>query len=190
MRCIGLDVISTQLQEEGNAVLSQYTRGLEVFVDVSFAGNWDKKDAQTGDHDMARSRHGYIILYNGCPLIWKSQLQTEIALSSTESEYTGLSYALREPIPLMSLLDELKERGFPVDQTKVTVQCKVFEDDSGAIEIATNHKWRPWTNHLNCPLHHFWSYVPHRISVQRIPTGKQPTDILTKAVDQITLQLH
>ena len=119
------------------------TRRLEVFVDASFAGNWDKKDAQTGDRDTARSRHGYIILYYGCSLIWKSQLQTEIALSSMEREYTGLSYALREAIPLLSLLDKLKEQGFPVDQTKVMIQCKVFEDNSGAIEIATNHKWRP-----------------------------------------------
>ena len=116
------------------------TRGLEVFVDTSFTGNWDKQDAQTGDRDTARSRHGYIILYYGCPLIWKSQLQTEIAISSTESEYTGLSYALRETIPLMALLEELREQHFPVDQTKVSLQCKVFEDNSGAIEIATNHK--------------------------------------------------
>ena len=166
------------------------TCSLEVFVDALFAGNWDKKDTQTGDRDTARSRHGYIILYYGCPLIWKSQLQTEIVLSSTESEYTRLSYALREAIPLMSLLNELKECGFPVDQTKVTAQCKVFEDNSGAIEIATNHKWHPWTKHLNCRLHHFWSYVPHRISIQHIPMDKQPADILTKAVDQITLQQH
>ena len=88
----------------------------------------------------------------------------------------------------MSLLDELKECGFPVDQTKATVQCKVFEDNSGAIEIATNNKWHPRTKHLNCRLHHCWSYVPHRISVQHIPTDTQPADILTKAVDQITLQ--
>ena len=27
------------------------TRGLEVFVDASFAGNWDKQDALTGDRD-------------------------------------------------------------------------------------------------------------------------------------------
>ena len=73
---------------------------------ASFAGNWDKQDAQTGDRDIARSQHGYIILYYRCPLIWKSQLQTEIALSSTESEYTGLSYALHEAIPLMTLLEE------------------------------------------------------------------------------------
>ena len=41
------------------------THVLEVFVDASFAGNWDKQDAQTGDRDTARSRHGYIILYYG-----------------------------------------------------------------------------------------------------------------------------
>ena len=88
----------------------------------------------------------------------------------------------------MFLLNELKEHGFPVDQTKATVQCKVFEDNSGAIEIATNHKCHPRTKHLNCRLHDFWSYVPHRISVQHIPMDKQPADILTKAVDHNTLQ--
>ena len=61
---------------------------------------------------MDRSQHGYIILYFGCPLIWKSQLQMEIALSSAESEYTGLSYALCKAIPLMTLLEELKEQYF------------------------------------------------------------------------------
>ena len=177
-------------KKKGMRFRTDITCGLEVSVDASLAGNWDKKDAQTGDRDTTRSRHGYIILYYGCPLIWKSQLQTEIALSSTESKYTGLSYALREAIPLLSLLDELKEQGFPVDQTKAMIQCKVFKDNSGAIEIATNHKWRPRTKHLNCCLHHFWSYVPHCISIQHIPTDKQTTDILTKDMDQSTLHQH
>ena len=166
------------------------TRGLEVFVDASFTGSWDKQDAQTGDRDTARSGHGYIILYYGCPMIWKSQLQTEIAPSSTESEYTGLSYALREAILLMTLLEELKEQDHPVDKTKASIQCNVFADHSGVIEIATNHKWRPSPKHYNCGLHHFWSYVPHSISIQHIPTDKQPADILTKAVDQSTLHRH
>ena len=84
----------------------------------------------------------------------------------------------------MTLLEELKAHGFPVDQTKASVQCKVFEDNSG------DHKWRPRTKHLNCRLHHFWSHVPHSISIQHIPTDKQPADILTKAVDQSTLSRH
>ena len=117
-------------------------------------------------------------------------MQTEIALSSTESEYTGLSYALHEAIQLMTLLKDLKEQGFPVDQTKALIQCKVFEDNRVAIEMATNHKWRPRTKHLNCCLHHFWSYVPHSISIQHIPTNRQPAYILTKVLDQSTLHMH
>ena len=188
VRWLGCSLLHSR--RKGIRFKADTTLGLEVFVDASFAGNWNKQDAQTGDRDTARSRHGYIILYYGCPLIWKSQLQMEIALSSTESKYTGLSYALRKAIPLMTLLKELKEQGFPVDKTKALIQCKVFEDNSGAIEIATNHKWRPRTKHLNCRLHHFWSYVPHSISIQHIPTDKQPADILTKAVDQSTLHRH
>jgi hypothetical protein len=39
-------------------------------------------------------------------------MQTEIALSSTESEYAGLSYALRDVIPIMELLKELTRTFF------------------------------------------------------------------------------
>ena len=95
----------------------------------------------------------------GCPIVWKSQLQTEIALSSTESEYTGLSYALRETIPIMELLNEMQKHGFPVVKEKARVHCRVFEDNSGAIEMAKVHKFRPRTKHINVKLHHFRDYV-------------------------------
>ena len=129
-------------RDKGTIFRLDSKRGLEVFVDADFAGNWDKNEAGS-DPDTARSRHGYIIMYAGCPIVWKSQLQTEIALSSTESEYTGLSYALREAIPIMDLLDEMSERGFKVSGTKAKMHCKVFEDNSGALEIAKNPKYRP-----------------------------------------------
>ena len=61
--------------------------------------------------------------YAGCPLLWKSQLQTEIALSSTESEYTGLSYALRDAIPIMQLLKEMKRHGFPIQAPQARAHC-------------------------------------------------------------------
>ena len=46
---------------------------------------------------------------NGCPVIWTSKLQTEIALSTAEAEYIALSQATREIIPLINLLKELNE---------------------------------------------------------------------------------
>lgn len=63
--------------------------GLEVFVDADFAGNWDPLD--TDNRDTARSRHGFVITYRDMPIIWRSQLQNEIALSTTESEYVKIT---------------------------------------------------------------------------------------------------
>jgi len=37
------------------------SRGLEVYVDADFAGNWNQDEAVL-DRDTTRSRHGYIIL--------------------------------------------------------------------------------------------------------------------------------
>jgi hypothetical protein len=163
---------------------------LEVFVDASFCGDWCHEEAAT-DRDTARSRHGYVIQYAGCPLLWKSQLQTEIAMSSTESEYTGLSYALRDAIPIMELLKEMKKRGYPIESSQAKVHCKVFEDNSGALEMAKIHKYRPRTKHLNVRLHHFRDYVErNEISIHAINTNDQPADFLTKALNEITLQKH
>ena len=125
-------------RDKGTIFRPDPKRELEVYVDADFAGNWDPKEAN--DRDTARSRHGYFIMYKGCPILWKSQLQGEIALSSTESKYIGLSHALREVIPLMQLLNEMKQYGFPVKMTKPKIHCKVFEDNSGALEMAKVHK--------------------------------------------------
>ena len=170
-------------------------KGLEVYVDADFAGNWDKKEAAS-DRDTARSRHGYIIKFAGCPIVWKSQLQTEIALSSTEAEYTGLSYALREVIPIIELLKEMRSHGFQVappyksrnGQPHAHIHCKVFEDNSGAIEMAKVHKYRPRTKHLNVKLHHFRSWVKSKaVSIHAIASEEQLADYLTKPVNFETL---
>ena len=161
--------------------------GLEVYVDADFAGNWHKDEWQ--DRDTACSRHGYMVLYKGCMLSWKSQLQTEITLSTTESEYTGLSHALREVIPLMNLMNEMVSLGFVEAKVTPKMQCKVFEDNSGALEIAKEHKYRPRTKHLNIKLHHFRDYVDRgEITINKIDTCDQLTVYLTKPLERETLE--
>ena len=199
--------VSDPKQEHGEAVrwLGRYLKGtrdmgtimrpipgkdLEVYVDASFCGDWDPKEAAL-DRDTARSRHGYIINYAGCPLLWKSQLQTEVALSTTESEYTGLSYALRDAIPVMELLKEMKQQGYPITTSQARVHCRVFEDNSGALEMAKIHKYRPRTKHLNVKLHHFRDYVERQeVSINPIGTAEQPADFLTKALNEDVLRKH
>jgi hypothetical protein len=106
-----------------------------------------------------------------------------IALSSTEVEYIALSTALRDVIPLMELACELCDHGFNIKSTKPIVRCKVFEDNSGALEIATVHKVRPRTKHLNVQLHHFRHHVDQGdISILPVKSTENKADILTKSL--------
>jgi hypothetical protein len=174
-------------RDKGTILRPNGNKDMEVFVDADFSGNWDAKESQHSD--TARSRHGYIIMYAGCPVSWKSQLQTEIALSSTESEYTGLSYALRDAIQTMELLKEMKKLKFPIQSVTPRIHCKVFEDNSGALEIATVHKYRPRTKHLNVKLHHFRDYIDRKeITIHHIHTSMQLADYLTKPVNQLIME--
>jgi len=126
-------------RDKGTIIRPNRKQELEVYVDVNFAGDW-LPDYGNGE-DTARSRHGYIIQYSNCPILWKSQLQGEITLSSTELEYTGISYALRDAIPIMQLLGEMETVGFRIKTANARVHCRVFEDNAGALEMASIHKY-------------------------------------------------
>jgi hypothetical protein len=71
---------------------------LDMYVDADFAGLWHRDYAEL--RECALSRTGYVITYCGCPVHWASKLQSEIALSTTESEYIALSMATRDLLPL------------------------------------------------------------------------------------------
>ena len=129
-------------------ILNPNNEVFECFADADFCGLWDKERAET-DPTTGRSRTGYIIRFAGCPIVWASKLQTEFALSSTEAEYIALSTALRQVIPLMELLKEMKENGVINKEYVPRVYCKAFEDNSGALELARTPKMRPRTKHIN-----------------------------------------
>ncbi len=79
-------------KDKGIILRPDVTKSFEVHVDCDFAGNWNKEEAMNNP-STAKSRTGYAISYDGCPIIWASKLQTKVVLSTTESEYVGLSGA-------------------------------------------------------------------------------------------------
>ena len=84
----------------------------------------------------------------------------------------------------MEILKETRKKGFDVLDHKVKVHCRVFKDNSGAIEMAVVHKWRPRTKHLARKLHHFLSYLNSgEIGVHKIDMSLQPADVLTKPLN-------
>jgi hypothetical protein len=56
---------------------------LDMHVDSDFAGMWHKDHSKLCNNVLSRT--GYVILFGGCLITWVSKLQTEIALSTTES---------------------------------------------------------------------------------------------------------
>ena len=89
----------------------------------------------------------------------------------------------------MELLKENKTKGFDIQTAQSTVHTRVYEDNSGAIEIAKHHKYRPRTKHLNNRLHHFRDYVSRsEVSIHPIGTDQQQADYLTKSLNKETLR--
>jgi hypothetical protein len=62
-------------------------------------------------------------------------------------------------IPVMNLLQEMRERDYQVICTKPHMYCKVFEDNSDALELARLPKLHPRTKHINVCYHHFCEHV-------------------------------
>ncbi len=161
---------------------------LDMYVDADFAGGYDKEHGE--EPASVYSRTGFIIKYAGCPLMWQSKLQTEIALSTTEAEYIALSYAMRSLLPVQALFQEVQSHGFDLQLPASKVHCTVFEDNAGCIELATAPKIRPRTKHIALKYHHFRSHVKTTsnpdgtVTIAYIPTKDQQADIFTKDLPQ------
>ena len=61
----------------------------------------------TGDLDKRRSTSGYVFTLDGGPIIWMSNLQETVALSTTKVEYIVSSHACKEAIWLRGLQREI-----------------------------------------------------------------------------------
>jgi hypothetical protein len=67
--------------------------------------------------------------------------------------------ALKTTIPMMAMLQEMTELGFPVGSGGKALHCELFEDNSGALAIAFMLKVRPRTKHINNKYFHFLDHT-------------------------------
>ena len=168
-------------KERGIVFNPRINKGLECFVDADFAGGWSKEDSS--DPDNVLSRTGFVIFYAGCPMMWASRMQTEISLSTAESEYVACSTAMRDVLSLMQLMNEIHEI-FPIKRPKPIVHCNVYEDNESCIAMAKNRKFSSRTKHIAIKYHHFRSHVNKTVFLKSIDTNEQIADALTKPLDQ------
>ena len=99
--------------------------------------------------------------------------------------------SLQDVLPIMFLLNEMREKGFQVICTAQHVYYKVFEDNSCALELACLPKLCPRAKHINVCYHHFHKHVCSRkIKIFPIGTNEQISDTLTKALPQNSFWKH
>jgi hypothetical protein len=83
-------------------------KGFECYCDADFSGLWNKAFAPVNP-STSKSQGGWIIFYAGWPISWASKLQSQVALSTTEAKYVAMSQSLCDVIPIMGLLQEMRE---------------------------------------------------------------------------------
>ena len=153
---------------------------LDCYVDADFAGLHGREPQD--NPVSAKSRTGYILSFCGCPLIWRSQLQSSVALSTLQAEYHALSQAMRSVIATRRVIEELLAN-LDLPFEKPTIFSEVFEDNTGAFYLATKQRLTPRTKHFNTYLHFFWEHVgdhPGGVKVSMVGTEEQRADYFTK----------
>jgi hypothetical protein len=130
-------------------------------------------------------------------------MQTQIALSTIEAEYSALSKYMRDLIPIREILKEIRVTVFGDEayKPKCTTHCKSFKDATSGDALFHNQLYTRTTKHAwslhKCPNYHqeqnIFQYhfigldkkiVNLEIQIQSIPTTSQLSDQLTKGLPQ------
>ena len=162
---------------------------LDVYVDSDFLGLHGHEDRN--DPTNVKSRAGFTMLLNNCPLIWSSSLMTDVCLSTMMAEYYALSHCMREVLPLRELIKTVAPHcGFD-KHLSTTFKTTLHEDSTGCITLANLEPGQhtPRSKFYDSKVHWFRSFLhaddngtDGPIVIQKIDTKIQLADIFTKAL--------
>ena len=79
----------------------------------------------------------------------------------------------------MALIDNL---GIYSENLKFVSSSTVYEDNNGAIVVATSPRMNPTSNHIAVKYHWFRQHVGKEFVIQKIDSENQKADIFTKVL--------
>ena len=150
--------------------------GSKVSLDMDFHGFSDAD--WSGDSDTSRSTSGFVFISNGAAIGWSSKRQSMVALSTTESEYIGLSLAGQHLMWLRTFFSEL---GHPQMQP-----TPLYCDNEAAIILSKDAQFRSRTKHIDRKYHFIRDDIvaKKRAVIFHVSTHDQVADIMTKALSE------
>ncbi|CAI7844570.1 unnamed protein product [Closterium sp. NIES-54] len=148
--------------QRGAADLGKGEMLLTCYTDASF--NSVKADGT--------SIRGYVCLFGGGAVSWRSKKQNEVGQSSCEIEYMALHHGAKEVVWLRRLLEEIG-----VCQKEPTV---IFCDNESAVKLAKNACLHGLTKHIRPKWHWVRRLLDKEVRLEIVKTHQQAADILTK----------
>ncbi|CAI7799105.1 unnamed protein product [Closterium sp. NIES-53] len=159
---VGLEYSAVrQRLQRGAADLGKGEMLLTCFTDASF--NSVKTDGT--------SIGGYVCLFGGGAVSWRSKKQNEVGLSSCETEYMALHHGAKEVVWLRRLME------IGVCQKEPTV---IFCDNESAVKLAKNACLHGLTKHIRPKWHWVTRLLDKEVRLEIVKTHQQAADILTK----------
>ncbi|CAI7808130.1 unnamed protein product [Closterium sp. NIES-54] len=160
---VGLEYSAVrQRLQRGAADLGKGEMLLTCYTDASF--NSVKADGT--------SIGGYVCLFGGGAVSWRSKKQNEVGQSSCETEYMALHHGAKEVVWLRRLLEEIG-----VCQKEPTV---IFCDNESAMKLAKNACLHGLTKHIRPKWHWVRRLLDKEVRLEIVKTHQQAADILTK----------
>jgi hypothetical protein len=154
-----------------NAKTGQWT--ITIYTDSDWAGDKDNRISITG----------YIVFLMGVAVLWKSQAQRSVSLSSSEAEYYALAEAAKDVKFVVKVLISM---GIPV-QLPVIIRV----DNMGAIFMSQNGSATSRTRHVDTRYHFVREFVMSGfIKIIFVRSADNVADPFTKNVTGEVYESH
>ena len=179
LKRIGRYLLGTRTQ--GTIVRPTDCLSLHCYADADFAGMFSSMDPE--DPTSIKSRTGFVILLGTTPISWSSKLQTEIVLSTMESEYIALSQSLRVLLPLRQVLQEVTKALHLTTTPQAPIYSTIFEDNQACFKLATSDPPRMTPRSKSIAIKYHWfreHLIPGEVELKPISSELQLADIFTK----------
>jgi hypothetical protein len=135
------------------------------------------------DMNTRRSVTGFTIFLQGVPVLWKSQSQKTVSLSSSEAEYYAMSEAVKE---IKFITQVLESVGLKVQKPII-----VNVDNVGAIFVAENHSATKHTRHVDARYHFVREFIINgQIKIIFVKTSDNKSDIFIKNITSDIYDAH
>lgn len=157
--------------------------GLRMSLDVGVAQLliWSDSD-WAGCLDTRKSTSGYVVMFLGCAIAWKSKRQPGgPARSSTEAELIALDQAIREALWLRKLGPPL---GIPGSE-----RPRIHEDNESCLAIAKGSRWSHASKHMDVKFHAVrYDVLTNKVELVGVRSEDNLADMFTKPLARVKFE--